>query len=54
MAKSQKTVKPVPIGRSSRKKLSAEESLKRVREFGKRKEQFVASVRTGKGRSLSA
>jgi hypothetical protein len=40
--------------RSQRVKLSAEESLKRVREFGKRKEAFVAAVRKGKDRGVSA
>jgi len=39
---------------AERAKLTAEESLKRLQEFGKRKEQFVAAVRKGKDRSASA
>lgn len=38
----------------TRAQLTAEESLKRVQDFAKRKEQFVAAVRKGKNRSLSA
>lgn len=40
--------------RAKRAKLTAQESLKRVQEFTKRKEHFVAVVRKGKDRSLSA
>jgi hypothetical protein len=39
---------------TNRVKLSAAESLKRLQEFSKRKENFVASVRKGKDRGLSA
>lgn len=38
--------------RPERMKLTAEESLKRMDEFPKRKEQFIASVRKGKNRDL--
>ena len=53
MAKNRKTPKSISTGRPPREKLSAEESIKWVREFSKRKEQFIAAVRTGKCRSLS-
>ena len=49
MAKRLKDLKEVRIERPPRVKLSAEESLKRTREFDKRKEKFVAAVRKGKG-----
>lgn len=39
---------------SQRIKLTPEESLKRMRDFSKRKEAFVAAVRKGKNRSVSA
>ncbi len=51
MAKGKKT-KNLPGERAERKKLSAEESLKRMREFAKRKERFVAAVRKGKDRGV--
>jgi hypothetical protein len=40
--------------RPERGKLTAEEILKRMQEFPKRKERFIASVRKGKNRGLSA
>jgi hypothetical protein len=46
--------KPKQEKRPERAKLTAEESLKRVKEFPKRKEQFIAAVRKGKSRSVSA
>lgn len=39
---------------SQRIKLTPEESLKRMTEFSKRKEAFIAAVRKGKNRSVSA
>src|SRR5438874_2457717 len=54
MAKGKKQVKRLPTERVPRAKLTAEESLKRVREFSKRKERFVAAVRKGKDRGVSA
>lgn len=42
------------IERPKRAKLSREETLKRAEDFPKRKEQFIASVRKGKNRGLSA
>jgi hypothetical protein len=38
--------------RADRVKLTAEESLRRMEEFPKRKEDFIASVRKGKGRGI--
>ena len=49
MARRLKDLKEVKIERPPRVKLSAKESLKRTQEFDKRKEQFVAAVRKGKG-----
>jgi hypothetical protein len=54
MAKKQKPSKSLKIERPEHAKLSAKESLKRLEEFTKRKEQFVAAVRKGKGRGISA
>lgn len=49
MTKKAKVVKEVKIERPERAKLSAEESLKRMKEFDKRKEKFIASIRESKG-----
>jgi hypothetical protein len=54
MAKEQKRKKELSSGRAQRMKLSAEESLKRMEEFPKRKERFIAAVRKGKDRGISA
>ena len=54
MAKGKKRVKGLPSQRAERAKLTAEESLKRLQDFAKRKEQFVAAVRKGKDRGVSA
>ena len=54
MAKGKKRGKGLPAERAERAKLTAAESLKRLQEFGKRKEHFVAAVRKGKDRSVSA
>jgi hypothetical protein len=40
--------------RPQRRKLSAEESLQRMKEFDKRKEAFVAALRKSKDRGLSS
>jgi len=40
--------------RPQRVKLSPQESLKRMEDFPKRKEQFIASIRKGKNRGVSA
>jgi hypothetical protein len=43
-----KEVKEIKVKRPGRAKVSAQEALKRMKEFGKRKEKFIASVRAGK------
>jgi hypothetical protein len=48
MAKGKKQGKRVPAERAERVKLTAEESLKRMQDFTKRKEHFIAAVREGK------
>jgi len=53
MARKRKEIEEWQIERPQRAQLSAEESLKRMQEFDKRKEQFVAAVRKGKNRSVS-
>ena len=54
MAKDKKPGKGAATGRPGRVKLTAQESLKRMREFSKRKGAFVAAVRKGKNRSVPA
>jgi len=54
MAKQKKTGKGDSTRRAERVKLTAAESLKRMQEFPKRKENIVAAVRKGKNRGLSA
>ena len=54
MAKRKKRSKGLPTERPDRVKLTPEESLKRLQEFTKRKETFVAVVRKGKDRDVSA
>ncbi len=49
MTKKAKVIKEIKIERPERMKLSAEESLKRMKDFSKRKEKFVASIRESKG-----
>ncbi len=49
MTKKAKVIKEIKIERPERAKLSAEESLKRMKDFSKRKEKFVASIRECKG-----
>jgi hypothetical protein len=41
-------------GRPKRRKLSAEESLRRMKEFDKRKESFIAALRKSKDRGVSS
>ncbi len=43
-----KQVEELKIQRPERAKLSEQESLKRMQEFSKRKEKFIAAVRKGK------
>ncbi len=54
MAKGKKGGKGRPPQRAKRAKLTADESLKRMQEFPKRKEQLVAAVRKGKDRGVPA
>lgn len=49
MKRNLKIVKEVKIERPERAKLTAEESLKRMKEFDKRKEKFIAAIRESKG-----
>ena len=48
MTKKAKVVKEIKIERPERMKLSAEESLKRMKDFDKRKEKFIATIRQGR------
>lgn len=50
--KNPKSKKKLKTPRPPRAVISAEETLKRMREFSKRKEQFLATARTGKSRSV--
>ena len=54
MAKKKQATKPLEFKRPKRAKLSTEESLKRMQAFPMRKEKFIATVREGKSRGLSA
>ncbi len=53
MAKGKKPVTGLPAERAERAKLTVEESLKRLQEFARRREHFVAAVRKGKDRGVS-
>lgn len=48
MARRLKELKELKLERPPRLRLSAKESLKRTKDFDKRKEQFIAAVRKGK------
>jgi hypothetical protein len=54
MAKKRDKIDEVKIIRPERVKLSRDESLKRMREFPKRKGKFIAAIRKGKNRGVSA
>ena len=54
MAKKRDKIDDVKSDRPERVKLSREESLKRMREFPKRKGKFIAAIRKGKNRGVSA
>jgi hypothetical protein len=47
-----KDIKEPKVERPPRATVSEKEALKRMKEFSKRKEQFLATARTGKGRSV--
>ncbi len=44
-----KVVREIQIERPERKKLTAEESLRRMNDFDKRKDEFIASIRKSEG-----
>jgi hypothetical protein len=46
--KSEKSIKDPKSERPRRAVMSEKEALKRMKEFSKRKEQFLATARTGK------
>jgi len=52
MSKKRK-VESIQVKRPKRVKLSAKESLRRMEEFDKRKESFIAAVRKGTDRGVS-
>ena len=47
-----KAVKELKVERPRRAVVTEKDALKRMKEFSKRKEQFLATARTGKSRSL--
>lgn len=47
-----KAVKGIKVERPPRAVVSQREALKRMKDFSKRKEQFLATARTGKSRSV--
>jgi hypothetical protein len=47
-----KAVKELKVERPLRAVVSEREALKRMKDFSKRKEQFLATARTGKSRSV--
>jgi hypothetical protein len=50
--KREKSIRELKIEQPRRAVVSEKEALKRMKDFSKRKEQFLATARTGKGRSL--
>ena len=47
-----KEIKELKVERPPRARVSEKDALKRMKEFPKRKEQFLATARTGKGRGV--
>ena len=47
-----KAVKELKVERPPRAVVSEKEALKRMKEFSRRKEQFLATARTGKSRGV--
>ena len=47
-----KAVKEIKVERPPRARVTEKEALKRMKEFSKRKEQFLATARTGESRSV--
>ena len=54
MAKKRERTEEKKVIRPERITLTREESLKRMREFPKRKGKFIAAIRKGKNRGVSA
>jgi hypothetical protein len=52
MMKKEKAIKELKIERPRRAIVSEKEALKRMKDFSKRKEQFLATARTDKGRGV--
>jgi hypothetical protein len=52
VVKREKDIKELKVERPRRADVSEKEALKRMKDFSKRKEQFLATARTGKGRSV--
>jgi hypothetical protein len=50
--KKEKAIKELKIERPRRAVVSEKEALKRMNDFSKRKEQFLATARTGKSRGV--
>ena len=50
--KRERAIKELKVERPRRAVVSEREGLKRMKDFSKRKEQFLATARTGKGRSI--
>ena len=50
--KRDRAIKELKVERPRRAVVSEREALKRMKDFSKRKEQFLATARTGKGRSI--
>ena len=49
--KRERAIKELKVERPRRADVSEKEALKRMKDFSKRKEQFLATARTGKSRS---
>jgi hypothetical protein len=52
--KREKSIRELKIEHPRRAVISEKEALKRMRDFSKRKEQFLATARTGKGGSVGS
>ena len=52
VVKREKDIKELKVERPRRAVVSEREALKRMKDFSKRTEQFLATARTGKGRSV--
>lgn len=52
LMKKENAIKEFKLERPRRAVVSEKEALKRMKDFSKRKEQFLATARTGKGRGV--